>query len=90
MRFAALLLAVAAMSFGAVYTLSFRNGALFSTASAGPACLIKGNINASGEHIYHMPGQRYYDATRIDLWRGERWFCSESDANAAGFRRSRV
>jgi len=24
-------------------------------------CLIKGNISSSGERIYHVPGQRYYD-----------------------------
>ncbi|WP_292070389.1 hypothetical protein [Mesorhizobium sp.] len=24
-------------------------------------CDIKGNIDARGEHIYHMPGQGYYD-----------------------------
>lgn len=90
MRFAALLLAIAATSFGVVYTASFKASALFATAAAGPTCLIKGNINAAGEHIYHLPGQRYYAATRIDPLRGERWFCSETDAAAAGFRRSRV
>ena len=51
-------------------------------------CNIKGNINARGEHIYHVPGGRYYNATRIDLSRGERWFCSEAEARAAGWRRS--
>jgi hypothetical protein len=55
-------------------------------------CGIKGNINAkTGERIYHMPGQKYYLATRINWWSGgERWFCSESDARAAGWRKSRV
>jgi len=24
-------------------------------------CVIKGNIASSGERIYHVPGQRYYD-----------------------------
>ena len=54
--------------------------------SAG-ACLIKGNISASGR-IYHVPGGMYYDRTRIDESRGERWFCSEAEARAAGWRRS--
>jgi endonuclease YncB( thermonuclease family) len=31
------------------------------------ACVIKGNISASGERIYHVPGQRYYDKTQIHL-----------------------
>lgn len=51
------------------------------------ACTIKGNISNSGR-IYHLPGQRDYDATRIDTSRGERWFCSEADARAAGWRRA--
>jgi hypothetical protein len=49
-------------------------------------CRIKGNISASGARIYHRPGQRDYDATRIREEAGERWFCSEADARAAGWR----
>lgn len=51
-------------------------------------CAIKGNISANGR-IYHLPGQRDYDRTRINTNEGERWFCSESDAQAAGWRRAR-
>jgi len=54
-------------------------------------CGIKGNISTrTGERIYHVPGQRHYWATRINLFGGERWFCSEADARAAGWRKSRV
>ncbi|GIL00336.1 MAG: hypothetical protein BroJett030_02350 [Alphaproteobacteria bacterium] len=54
-------------------------------------CRIKGNINlTSGERIYHMPGQRYYDVTKINRLNGERWFCSEKAARDAGWRRSRI
>jgi hypothetical protein len=49
-------------------------------------CDIKGNINSKGERIYHVPGSRYYAATVIDTTRGERWFCSEGGARAAGWR----
>jgi endonuclease YncB( thermonuclease family) len=49
-------------------------------------CRIKGNINADGERIYHVPGRRSYGPTRIDTGAGERWFCSEADAVAAGWR----
>jgi endonuclease YncB( thermonuclease family) len=55
------------------------------TPPAAGACLIKGNISGNGR-IYHMPGQRDYARTRIDPARGERWFCSESEARAAGWR----
>ena len=53
-------------------------------------CLIKGNVSyGTGEKIYHMPGQKYYDETKINTQYGERWFCSEEDAKAAGWRRAR-
>jgi endonuclease YncB( thermonuclease family) len=49
-------------------------------------CTIKGNINDKGDHIYHVPGSPSYDDTRIDESKGERWFCSEAGARAAGWR----
>ena len=61
--------------------------------SASPAAtsyLIKGNINSKGERIYHVPGGEYYDATAIDPAKGERWFCTEADAVAAGWRKSKL
>lgn len=53
-------------------------------------CVIKGNISSSGEKIYHMPGQRYYEKTKIEEGKGERWFCSEDEAIAAGWRKSKI
>ncbi|RWD01511.1 MAG: hypothetical protein EOS58_25480 [Mesorhizobium sp.] len=53
-------------------------------------CDIKGNINDRGERIYHVPGQAYYSATRINPARGERWFCSEWEAWWAGWRKAKV
>ena len=52
-------------------------------------CVIKGNINSKGERIYHAPGMSSYGATRINESRGERWFCSEEEARAAGWRAPR-
>lgn len=52
-------------------------------------CVIKGNISVrTGERIYHVPGGQYYDRTRISPSKGERWFCSEREALAAGWRPS--
>lgn len=48
-------------------------------------CVIKGNINAKGRRIFHVPSQQDYAATRIDASRGERWFCSAPEAIAAGW-----
>lgn len=52
-------------------------------------CQIKGNINAKGARIYHMPGQEYYQKTGIRPEKGERWFCSEAQARASGWRAAR-
>lgn len=52
-------------------------------------CKIKGNINHAGERIYHLPGQKFYPNTRIAPGRGGRWFCSEAEARAAGWRPAR-
>ena len=52
-------------------------------------CPIKGNIGKGGARIYHVPGGAYYSRTRINESKGERWFCSEEEARAAGWRRSK-
>jgi endonuclease YncB( thermonuclease family) len=48
-------------------------------------CRIKGNHSRRGEWIYHLPGMPYYEQTRA-----EAMFCSEAEARAAGYRRSRA
>ena len=68
----------------------WRRGARLESTTAVPdgECLIKGNINRDGERIYHVHGGMYYEQTRINTSKGERWFCSEEEAIAAGWRRS--
>lgn len=58
-------------------------------ANAPQGCPIKGNLSKDGKRIYHMPGQQWYDRTRIDTAKGERWFCSEAEARKAGWRRAK-
>lgn len=53
-----------------------------------PSCAIKGNVNSKKEKIYHLPGQRDYNRTDIKPEEGDRWFCTEEEARAAGFRRA--
>lgn len=53
------------------------------------ACQIKGNISSKGTRIFHVPGQQNYDKTGIRVEKGERWFCSESEAISAGWRKAR-
>jgi phosphatidylserine/phosphatidylglycerophosphate/cardiolipin synthase-like enzyme len=57
-------------------------------ASAPEGCTIKGNVNRKGERIYHLPGGRDYDRVHMDKEVGERWFCSEAEAVAAGWRKA--
>ncbi len=53
-------------------------------------CDIKGNISGkTGERIYHLPGQGFYDRTVISPERGEAWFCTEAEARANGWRKSK-
>lgn len=56
--------------------------------SSNAGCTIKGNISSDGEKIYHVLGGAYYSRTDIDESKGERWFCSEAEAVAAGWRKS--
>jgi endonuclease YncB( thermonuclease family) len=49
------------------------------------SCRIKGNHSRKGELIYHLPGMPYYDQTVA-----EEVFCTEAQARAAGYRRSRA
>jgi endonuclease YncB( thermonuclease family) len=56
--------------------------------SPSSECKIKGNISRRGIRIYHLPGQRDYEKTRITESKGERWFCSEAEARAAGWKGS--
>ncbi len=49
------------------------------------ACPIKGNISRKGR-IYLAPWSPWYSQTKVSVNKGERWFCSESDALYAGWR----
>ena len=42
---------------------------------------IKGNVNRQGDQIYHTRMRAQYDETKP-----ERWFCTEKEAEDAGFR----
>jgi len=51
-------------------------------------CLIKGNIGSDGRRIYHPPDSPYYERTQIEPDKGERWFCTPAEAEAAGWESS--
>ena len=52
-------------------------------------CLIKGNISANGDKIYHLPNCGSYAKTVIDESTGEHWFCTEDEAQKAGWRKAK-
>lgn len=51
------------------------------------ACPIKGNLSGRGERIYHLPEGRGYSRVTMN-GAGKRWFCSEAQAVAAGWRKA--
>ena len=75
-----------------LWSMSLQAPAAYRNEATAPApqgdCIIKGNISNSGR-IYHMPHNADYARTRINEGRGERWFCTEAEARAAGWRPAR-
>ena len=52
---------------------------------APEGCAIKGNVTKHGS-IYHMPWSPWYAQIKIEPDKGKRWFCTEAEALAAGWR----
>jgi len=80
----------AAVALRGIWAFDIDNPATFrAIEAAAPAptgpCTIKGNITDNGQ-IYHMPHNRDYGRTRINEAKGERWFCTENEAQSAGWR----
>jgi endonuclease YncB( thermonuclease family) len=69
------------------------NAILLASASGSvapsPDCTIKGNVNGSGECIYHTPKSRWYAQIKMQIAKGTRWFCSVDEAEAAGCRETK-
>jgi hypothetical protein len=45
-------------------------------------------VNRKAERIYHLPAQLNYSKTSMNKGLGERWFCTEAEAKAAGWRKA--
>jgi endonuclease YncB( thermonuclease family) len=69
----------------------FRARAWAAAETLSPhGCTIKGNVTNAGR-IYHMPWSPWYEKVRMDQdgrggSKSKRWFCSEDEAIAAGWR----
>jgi len=60
-----------------------------STEPIDSNCIIKGNISDAGYgKIYLVPGCDNYERTIIDPRKGESYFCTEQEAQTAGFRKA--
>ncbi len=52
--------------------------------------LIKGNVEQrTGERLYYVPGGLFYTTTAIETEQGDRWFCTEAEAQALGWKPSK-
>lgn len=58
------------------------------TTPVAEECLIKANVGRNRSAIYHMPTGAYYDLIKIDPNQGDRYYCTEEEAVADGFRKS--
>ena len=65
---------------------NWRRGVLIYEAKK-IGCKIKGNISSHGEKVYHLPNSKNYLKTKISSSKGERWFCSEKEAQENGWRK---
>jgi micrococcal nuclease len=56
-----------------------------------PQCNIKGNIDkATRVKKYYFPGCTQYEFTIVEKDIGEEWFCTEEEAQEAGFEKSKT
>lgn len=67
-----------------------KRGIWSTTCTKPPSlkCTIKGNTRKGIGKIYHLPDCYNYEKIVIDTGVGDSWFCSEKEAQAAGFRKS--
>jgi hypothetical protein len=77
--------AVVAILIGGCFVAAAARGGVTDPVAGGcpPGFPVKGNISATREHIYHVPGGAFYAATRP-----EKCFRDAAAAEAGGFRRS--
>lgn len=57
------------------------------TNTTNPRCNIKGNIDkGNNTRRYYIPGCAQYEYTVVEKDTGEKWFCTEKEAQNAGFQ----
>jgi len=54
-------------------------------------CIIKGNIDINNQSLkrYYFPGCAQYDFVIVEKDKGEQWFCTEKEAQKAGYTKAK-
>lgn len=66
-----------------------ENSSTRQPANSQTNCVIKGNIDKNTyQKFYHLPGCKHYNEVVIEKDIGERYFCSEEEAQKAGFKKA--
>ena len=66
-----------------------KRGVWSSLCASREGCLIKGNVRRDrGTKVYHLPECYNYEKIVVNEREGDQWFCSETEAKKAGFRKS--
>lgn len=68
-----------------IWSAAFQMPSYFRHSADVPVPVRKSTSKRKGQWIYHLPGMPYYNQTRP-----EEIFCSEAEAQAAGYRRAIV
>lgn len=77
----------AAHEFAESHKLGIYSSLCTDASPPDPKCAIKGNHDLDrDENVYLTPKCPYYDLVLVRRFEGDRWFCSESEAQKAGFK----
>lgn len=50
-------------------------------------CVVKGDIENNGNRFFYLPNDEGYARIKVDVAKGDRWFCALADAQGAGWAR---
>ncbi len=78
-----------AHEFAKTNQIGIYSSACTDTAPPDPKCTIKGNHDQDrNDYVFLLPDCPYYSLVIVRRFEGDRWFCSEKEALAAGFTKS--
>lgn len=80
----------AANNFARKNNLGIFSSECYQTTPPNPKCAIKGNIiEHTKNKEYILPECNMYSSSIIERYKGEEWFCSETEAKKAGYIKSK-